>query len=339
MTRRIGSGAPYLGALALLLSASLPASAQAPAGGAGGAPFDLSVASIMRGEGLVGRSPSEVRWSEDSRWVYFRWRSPEAKDTATHVYRLGVQGRAPELLPDAVAERTAPAPTGDWSADRRRRAFERNGDVFVAEVGGRERRITDTPVRERGVHLSSDGRTVYFLSGNNLYAVSTVGGPVRQLTDIRLEDAPKKKEAEGQRRFLEEQQTELFGVIRDRVAEKKHREAVDSARTTVRALYVGKNASVTYAEVSPSGRYLLLGATDRADEKQTLVPNFVTESGYTESLNVRSKVGDVQAGQRLAVVELATAKATWLQPEPKERKFTLMGQGWAPEEDRALLIG
>jgi dipeptidyl aminopeptidase/acylaminoacyl peptidase len=339
MTRRIRSGAPYLGALALLLSTLSPALAQAPAGRTGSAPFDLSVANIMRGEGLVGRSPSEVRWSEDSRWVYFRWRSPEAKDTTTHVYRVGVQGRAPQLLPREVAERTAPALTGDWSADRRRRAFERNGDVFVAEVGGRERRITDTPGRERGAHLSPDGRTVYFLSGNNVFAVSTSGGPVRQLTDVRLEDAPKKKEAEGQRKYLEEQQTELFGVIRDRVAEKKHREAVDSARTTVRPLYVGKNASVTYAEVSPSGRYLLLGVTDKADEKQTLVPNFVTESGYTEPLNVRSKVGDVQAGQRVAVVELAGAKATWLQPEAKERKFTLLAQGWAPEEDRALLMG
>jgi dipeptidyl aminopeptidase/acylaminoacyl peptidase len=339
MTRRIRIGGPYLAALALSLSVLAPAAAQAPARRQGGAPFDLSVANLMRGELLVGRSPNEVRWSEDSRWVYFRWRDPEAKDTTTHVYRVSTGGRAPELLPHTGAEKTAPALSGDWSADRRRRAFERNGDVFVAEVGGRERRITDTPVRERGAHLSPDGGTVYFLSGNNVFAVSTGGGPIRQLTDVRTEDAPKKKDAEGQRKFLEEQQAELFGVIRDRVAEKKHREALDSARTTVRALYVGKNASVTSAEVSPSGRYLLLGVTDKAEEKQTLVPNFVTESGYTEPLNVRSKVGDVQAGQRMAVVEISTGKATWLQPEPKGRKLTLMTQGWAPEEDRALLMG
>nr|MDQ3387904.1 S9 family peptidase [Gemmatimonadota bacterium] len=56
-------------------------------------------------------------------------------------------------------------------------------------------------------------------------------------------------------------------------------------------------------------------------------------------LNVRAKVGDTQAGQRVAIVDLRTGSATWLAPEPTERRFTLMSRGWAPREDRALLIG
>jgi hypothetical protein len=57
------------------------------------ADFDLSVASIMRGEQLVGRSPNQVRWSPDSRFVYFRWRDPEAADTTTHIYRVAADRR------------------------------------------------------------------------------------------------------------------------------------------------------------------------------------------------------------------------------------------------------
>ena len=336
-------------ALAVLAASCAPAARTAPAPApAPSAPvqpravgaFDLSVRNIMRGEELVGRSPDNLSWSPDSRWLYFRWREPSAADTATHVYRVSAAGGSPERLDDSTAVRLVPDRIADASEDRRRSVIEREGDVYVVEQDGAERRITWTPTRERGAHLSPDGRTVYFLSGNNVFAVPVDGGPIRQLTDLRIDNAPKEDSARGQRGYLERQQEELFDVIRDRVAERERRERLDSLRTEVRAVYLGKNANLNSAEVSPSGRYLLLGVNDRVEgQKQTLVPSFVTESGYTEPLNVRSKVGDVQSGQRAAMVELATGKLTWIEPEAKERRVTMIPMGWAPTADRALLMG
>ncbi|MEW5930839.1 MAG: prolyl oligopeptidase family serine peptidase [Gemmatimonadota bacterium] len=342
MPRRFHSGATQLSAFLLALAAASPAGAQAAGQAAqrpAGAPFDLSVANIMRGELLTGRSPNELRWSADGRWLYFRWRQPESRDTTTSIYRVAPGRGTPERLADSVADRTAPAVSGDWDAARRRRAFVRGGDVYVAEVGGRERRVTDTPVNERSAQLSGDGRTVFFVSGSNLFATPVEGGPIRQLTDLRAEAEPAKKDTVGQRGELEREQARLLEVIRDRIKEREHREALDSARTRVRPVYIGRNATVGSVDVSPTGRYVLVGVNDRAEEKQTLVPNFVTESGYTEPLNVRSKVGDVQAGQRMALVDLATGRATWLQAEDKARRVTLATAAWAPREDRALLIG
>src|SRR4051812_37559706 len=204
---------------AALASAALAgaASAQAPAHAAAAprpaSAFDLSVASIMRGPLLVGRSPDEVRWSADSRYVWFRWRDPDARDTTTRLYRAAVAGGAPVAVADSAALYGAPAENGRWNADHTRRAETRNGDVFVVDAAGRERRITQTPATERTPHLSPDGQTVYFVSANNVYAVAVDGGgPLRQLTDIRLEDAPHPDSARGQRKFLEEQQRELFDV-------------------------------------------------------------------------------------------------------------------------------
>lgn len=326
---------------ALVQSAPVPATRPAPPvprpGGAGA--FDLSVPNIMRGELLVGRSPSEVRWSPDSRYVYFRWRDPESRDTTTSLYRVPAGGGTPERLDEAAARQLAPAPRASASADRTRTAFERDGDIFVAEADGTERRITDTPVRERSPHLSPDGRTVYFLSGSNVYALDLTGGPLRQLTDLRTEDAPRNREPEGQRRFLREQQRELLAAVRDRVREREHREALDSARARVRPVYLGRGTTLTSAEVSPSGRFLLLGVSDPSEPQRTLVPNYVTESGYTENLTVRPKVGDATAGQRAALLELETGQLAWIEPEPKDRKKTLMPVGWSRESDRALLIG
>jgi hypothetical protein len=193
------AGAWALPALVLPLASCAPAVPPAPAptpgapiaavpaaNGADG--FDLSVANIMRGELLVGRSPSEVRWSEDSRHVFFRWRDPESGDTATSVYRVAAAGGEPERLSAADAHATAPAAQGRWSANGERRAFERGGDIHVADRSGREWRVTDTPGRERSPHLSPDGNTVHYIAGNNLFAVPLAGGPLRQLTDLRMEN-------------------------------------------------------------------------------------------------------------------------------------------------------
>ncbi|HKP75370.1 MAG TPA: prolyl oligopeptidase family serine peptidase, partial [Longimicrobiaceae bacterium] len=291
---------------------------------------------------LVGRSPDEVRWSADSRYVWFRWRDPEARDTTTRLYRVAATGGEPVEVADTEAFFAAPQEQGRWSADRTRRAEVRNGDVFVVDAAtGREHRITETPTPERSAHLSPDGRTVYFISANNVWAVSVDGaGPLRQLSDLRLDDAPRTDSARGQRKFLEDQQREIFDVIRDRRAEREHGQMVDSLRRIVRPVYLGKTSTLASAEVSPSGRYLLIGVGQRVEgEKQVIVPNFVTESGYTENINARGKVGDVQAFTRAAVVDLQTGALRWIEPEAKERRLTLSTIGWAPRSDRALLIG
>jgi dipeptidyl aminopeptidase/acylaminoacyl peptidase len=336
MIRSLPRGPAALCVLAAAAFAA-PAQAQTPANG-----FDLSVRNIMRGPELVGRSPDEVRFSEDGRWVYFRWRAPEARDTMTHVYRVPATGGTPELLEDSVADRTAPAVNGAWDQSRTRRAFVRLGDVYVADVNGNERRITQTPARETGPELSADGRTVYWFSNNNIYATAVDGGPLRQVTDIRADAAPRDPSLEGQRGNLRRQQTELFDVVRDRVEAREARERLDSLRAEVRPVYIGKNASIESWNVSPSGRYVLLTVGDRVEgQQQTMVPAWVTETGYTEPMNVRTKVGDVEGVERAAVLDLQTSTLNWVQLDSvqRARKVTLNAGSWAPTEDRALLIG
>ena len=299
--------------------------------------FDLTVDNIMRGELLVGTSPSQIRWSEDSRHVYFRWRNPESPDTTTFTYRVAVDDPEPVRLEDTVAARTAPSPVGAWTPDRRRRAFVRDGDVFVADVDGREWQITDTPTRHQDPHLSPDGRTVYFRTGSDVFSTPVAGGPLRQLTDIRTEDAPREEEAEGHRRFLEEQERELLQAVRDRIEEREHREAQDTLRRRVHPTYLGDRTNVSRAEVSPSGRYILLGVGERGRAEQTMVPNFVTETGYTEPIDARPKVGDVQVGTRAGIVDTQTGEVSWIEPDVTDADRTFTVVGWAPHEDRALV--
>src|SRR5450759_5169321 len=47
-----------------------PALAQRPSS------FDFTIKNIMRGPELYGRAPDSVRWSNDSKWIYFTWVEP-----------------------------------------------------------------------------------------------------------------------------------------------------------------------------------------------------------------------------------------------------------------------
>jgi dipeptidyl aminopeptidase/acylaminoacyl peptidase len=192
------------------------------------------------------------------------------------------------------------------------------------------------------VEISPDGRTVYYLAGGNVFAVEVDGGPLRQLTDLRTEAAPRQADTVGQRGRLRRQQAELFEVVRDREAERRRREGLDSLRAEVRPTYLGRGAQLGSFSVSPSGRYLLLGIGEqREGAQQTLVPAWVTESGYTEPLNVRPKVGDTVSTQRVAILDLEAQRLTWVQPDSalRARRVALNPAGWAPGADRALVVG
>src|SRR5690606_23331368 len=94
--------APVLALIAL--AAAGPAHAQQAAAPAAST-FELSVARIMRGPELVGSQPAAVRWTDDSRWIYFRWKPggrPWHEPAA--LYRVPASGGTPERLSDEAAD-------------------------------------------------------------------------------------------------------------------------------------------------------------------------------------------------------------------------------------------
>src|SRR5688572_32653853 len=65
--------------------------------------FDFSIKNIMRGPELYGRPPTDLRWSADSRWIYFNWLEP-GTDWREQVKRYRVRAVA-----GSKPERVSPA--------------------------------------------------------------------------------------------------------------------------------------------------------------------------------------------------------------------------------------
>ena len=310
----------------LFISASLALPATLAAQSAAPNAFEFTIPNIMRGPELYGREPQRVQWSADSRWLYFQWNPPgtDWREPA-HLYRVrAAGGAAPERVPDAQLDSAgALLEPGDLARDRKSRVVASQGDLYIVSLpAGAVRRLTETVATERDAHFSADGRRVFFVRDNNVYSIDLNGGLVRQLTDVRTGPAPKDSaKAEGQRGNLEAQQRELFDVVRDRLRADSIRKAEQKARDSVRVkpFYLGTNERIASLSVSPAANALLVVTAVTAEKaQQTRVPNYVTASGYTEEMTVRTKVGDVQQGGRVAFMRLPGGELTWLHVVPSD---------------------
>ncbi|MGH7505378.1 MAG: TolB family protein, partial [Longimicrobiales bacterium] len=283
--------------------------------------FKLTVQNIMRGPELVGEAPDDIRWTDDGRWILFRWK-PGGRpwDEEPALYRVPATGGSPERLSDEAADSLAPLmASGPRSPDGRWRAVSSGGDLFLIDrADATLRRLTRTREVEGEPVFGNAGQTLFFVSENNVFALELDGNALRQITDIRTGPAPDEPEqVEGQHSFLESQQRELFEHIRLETEERERdRERGEDRRERdpLKTVYLDREERVSDVAIEPFGRYVLLTTTRPSDDGQrTIIPQWVTASGYTETREVRTKVGDTQqAPGRMGVLSLSDGDVHWL---------------------------
>jgi dipeptidyl aminopeptidase/acylaminoacyl peptidase len=335
-------------ALALLLFASVHA--QRPTSATNRTAFPLTVDSIMRGPDLVGNAPSAVRWSGDSRWIYFSWQKPGEKEAST--YMVAREGGEPRKLSDEEA-RTAPPAGGRWDAARRRLLASDRGDIVIYDrASGTRRQITKTPGGEGNPRWTRNDTAITFVQGGNLFVVSVDGSDtlLTQLTNIgpRRPDPP----LTDSQRVLRDEEQQLLDIVRQRAERRKEAEA-ERDKDALPRLEINARQSVGDIQLSPDARYAWVTVTERpAQQGRTAdVPNYVTDSTYAEMIPTRTNVGDAQSHSRLAIIDLQEKKAVWAEPlEPKrgmswsmpelsaDGTFAVAGVRSADNKDRWLVV-
>lgn len=252
----------------------------------------LTIEQIMQGEKFVGFLPENIYWSDDSRTIYFSW-NPDM-DTLRSTYKVTLENKTPVKVSEE--EEKDLLIYGVYNEDQTKKIYSRNGDLFLRNfTTGETVQVTNTVNRESNAQFSGDEQHIVFESENNLFAWDSNTGALEQLTDFRSgEDRPERKLPEYQQ-WLQDDQLELFGVLAERKAvrekRRKQREEMEPERPlTIR---YGKKR-LSGLSISPDLRFVTYRLTTSADDKNTIVPNFVTESGYVEDENARPKVGSPQ---------------------------------------------
>ena len=282
--------------------------------------FELTVDNIMRGPALVGYAPAQVRWSRDGRRVYFRWKqASEPRLKEMDLYSVSSDGTDLRKLSDEEA-RQAPPANGELSKDKTMTVFAEEGDIVIYDHrAGARRQLTRTTEPESNPHFARGDRAVSFTRANNLFVMALDTGSLEQLTDIRAGGAPQAGGAgrggEGARgtesqETLKREQRELLEAVRERAEQRERQEAKRKERERRKPFNVPAGQTVFNLALSPDGTYVVAILNEPAREaRNTIVPNYVTESGYTEDIPGRTKVGDAQGRSRQFIISVETGDA------------------------------
>lgn len=263
----------------------------------------LSVEKIMRDPKWIGVSPSSPFWSEDSKTIYFKW-NPD-KNAGDSLYSV----LAANPLPRAVSpseRRSLPAISGVYNHARTRKLFEKNGDLFLMDLtSGKINRITNTIQWESKPFFSTDEKKVLFMTSSNLYSWDLDSGTFSQLTNFMTASHDKKTVANEDEKWLKTQQLAYFEVLKQRNEKRNLTKRIQEADRPVRPKEIFTHGAML-DEIHASGdlKFIVYSLTKSASAKTTHVPNYVTESGFTEEIPGRKKAGAAKASTELFVYDI-----------------------------------
>ncbi|WP_411273359.1 prolyl oligopeptidase family serine peptidase, partial [Daejeonella sp.] len=256
----------------------------------------LTVEKIMRDPKWIGVAPANIQWDENSKNIYFTW-NPEKSGTDA-LYQISLQKRNPEKVAD-ITRRTLDRGTLAYSRDRLKTVFERSGDLILKNtITGAENVLVNTVERESNPAFNKDESQVIFQRGDNLYAISLNNGALSQLSNLtRIRPRPVSSLSK-QDDWLKKDQLNEFDIIKEKDADRKDAEkkSKDDAVKRPKEFYLDDRSALNSVRISPDERYIVFRVSKSAEgNRNTIVPNYVTASGYTEDISGRTKVGNMQA--------------------------------------------
>src|SRR4051812_19265640 len=286
--------------------------------------FDLSIDNIMRGPGLYGWTPEDVRWAPDGQHVYFSWKL--YSDTLEHdrdTYVVNRDGSGLRKLSDDE-KKDAPPANGQWTRDKHRAVYLDDGDIYLWDSATNKRRaLTQTNDVESAPQFTFDEARVTFIRANNVFAVDLGNGSMAQITNIVApddkgpnvtlwDDAAKKGTASQE--YIKAEERKLLDIVDRKAKKREEDEARRKREHPIKPFKLDKKQTVVNARLSPDGKMIVLVINTESEKaKKTIVPNYITETVYTDTIPGREKVGDAQPPSRIAVVSTVNGDVKWFE--------------------------
>ena len=281
----------------------------------------LTVDKIMRDPKWMGTSPSGIFWGNDGSTLYFLWNPDKAPSDS--IWYITPANKTPIKATAAQKQAMAAETNYNYNLARTAYVFTKDGDVFYTEIKtGKTKRIIQTVDTETNPQFSFNETKIVYSRSQNLFAWDIVSGETIQLTNIKSGDAPSAPAGGFQRgggnpptasgnqqeQWLKNDQLQYFLVLKER---KEKKDAADAYTKSLpktkelRSISI-EDKTIQGLGLSPDGRfvsYRLFKAAAAANAKTTIVPSYVTETGFTTDIPSRSKVGGQQGSSELFVYD------------------------------------
>jgi dipeptidyl aminopeptidase/acylaminoacyl peptidase len=328
------------------------------------APFRMTIDNIMRGEEMIGQSPTNVQWSYDGQVLYFRWKAPNEK--AAELYALGRGEAAPRKITAEQMMKRPPAGSvgirgmrgfggfggfgggaqAIFDKARRRALIVDGGEIKILDVAtGSIRPLLATDARISGVRFSFDEKAAVYTADDNLFLFPLDNGGLRQMTSFVRRPAVEPRKTSDIDKWFQDQQMELFQVLkRGGGGRGEGRGARGGAggpgAAARRRLYaLAENQSVSGLDLSPDGTKVVFSLSEPVpDIRNTIVPNYVTRSGYVEDIPGRPKAAySWMQSEKIGLLTAATGEVRWIDLGLGDRKIGASFEGWSPDGKSGLI--
>ena len=323
----------------------------------------LTVEKIMRDPKWMGVAPANIQWDENSRNIYFNW-NPENADT-DGLYQISLQKRNPEIVAN-ISRRNLDRGTLIYSRDRSKVLFERSGDLVLKNITtGVENFLINTVERESNPTFNTDESKVIFQRGDNLYSISLVDGALSQLSNFTRTKTRPVTPLSKQDDWLKKDQLRELDIIKKKDIDRKNadRRIKEDAFKKPKEFYLDERSALNSIRISPDEKFIVFRVSKSAENnRNTIVPNYVTASGYTEDINGRTKVGNALASfesyiydiQRDSIFPVSTKEIAGIKELPdyvkdypeqlaertkknEDRKVFIVGPFWNPDGSQAIV--
>jgi dipeptidyl aminopeptidase/acylaminoacyl peptidase len=265
---------------------------------------ELTVKKIMQDpKTWIGTSPSAAYWSEDGKTLYFNW-NPE-NNPGDSLYKIPSTGGTPIKV--SLSERKAlPARGGNYNKTKTQKVYAQYGDIFLHDIKlNKTTQLTNTIAIEGSPAFTADGKSITFISDNNLFLLNLANGSIKQMTDFRQGAERRERKKSAQDEWLENDNIALIEVLQERKEKSEQRNEYNKLLQVKRPKnFMLDGRFVGNITISPKQDFITFTLTKRAESNNTIVPNYVAQSGYTENLNTRAKVGSAVNDQLMGIYNL-----------------------------------
>jgi dipeptidyl aminopeptidase/acylaminoacyl peptidase len=254
----------------------------------------LTIEKIMSDPKWMGSSPSNPFWNADGTRLYFDWNPENAP--ADSLYYITTKNKTPVKATASDKQNIVAAYSAVYNLHRSAYVYELAGDIFYKEIKtGKIYRITNTEDTEFSPQFSFNESQIAYHQNQNLYAWNMQTGETQQLTNFVKEDSKTEDEENLSKedQWLKNEQIQYMKVLRKRIEKKQLQKMYDSIheKNRLKKIVTG-NKTVRDLAISPDGRFINYELYQSPEKsKPTIVPDYVTESGYTKSIPGRRKVG------------------------------------------------
>ncbi|MGA2361217.1 MAG: prolyl oligopeptidase family serine peptidase [Candidatus Aminicenantales bacterium] len=337
----------------------------APPAEASKAPIaNLSIDLIMKGEEFVGTAPSDPVWAVDGKTLYFRWKKPG--DKRAEPYAVTAANPVPRPVKSEEMIKLPPLRSsmggGMYRMDggfggfggmdggmqfdkaKKRAAFTQNGDIFLLDlVTGKTRQLTATDERKMGARFTSDQKKISFMMADNLFILSLEDGVVRQLTGFTKKVPPADKKPDEIEKWYADEQEDLIKELQEGfpfrgVMRGGMREGQVSQLPRPKPVVIKESQNVGSIDLSPDEKFVTFTVYDRSEDgKGTIVPNYVTRSGYTETIESHAKAAYTGYDSSAGAMPLENGEVKWIDCGQGERKVYPGGPIWSPDGKQCIL--